>query len=64
MEMVRMKYGMEKPNALLSRSVAGTAGTTLIYVLPGSEKAVMEYMVEILRTVNHSMLMLQGIGDH
>jgi molybdenum cofactor synthesis domain-containing protein len=64
MEMIRVKYGVEKPNALLSRSIAGVSDKSLIYTLPGSEKAAGEYMEEILKTVNHSMKMLHGIGDH
>ena len=64
MEMIRMKYGMEKPNALLSRSVAGVAGRTLIYALPGSVKAVNEYMAEIVKTLKHSVFMLHGLDSH
>jgi len=64
MEMIRMKYGMEKPNALLSRSVAGVAGQTLIYALPGSVKAVNEYMAEISRSVKHALYMLHGLDAH
>ncbi len=64
MEGIRIKYGMEKPNAFLSRSVAGVIGGALIYALPGSEKAVTEYAEEIFKTVNHSLLMLHGLGDH
>jgi molybdopterin adenylyltransferase len=64
MEMIRMKYGMEKPNALLSRSVAGVAGATLIYALPGSVKAVNEYMAEVSKTLRHSVFMLHGIDSH
>jgi molybdenum cofactor synthesis domain-containing protein len=64
MELIRMKYGMEKPNVLLSRSVAGVMGTSLVYTLPGSEKAVTEYTEEIFKTVNHSLMMLHGLGDH
>lgn len=64
MEMIRMKYGMEKPNALLSRSVAGVAGSTLIYALPGSVKAVNEYMAEIVKTLKHSVFMLHGLDSH
>jgi len=64
MEMIRVKYGMEKPNALLSRSVAGVIRKTLIYVLPGSVKAVREYCTEILPTLTHSLKMLHGIDDH
>jgi len=64
MEMIRIKYGTEKPNALLSRSVAGVAGTTLIYTLPGSVKAVNEYMAEIVKTLKHSVYMLHGLDAH
>jgi molybdenum cofactor synthesis domain-containing protein len=64
MEMIRMKYGAEKPNALLSRSVAGVAGKTLIYALPGSVKAVNEYMTEISRSMKHALYMLHGLDVH
>jgi molybdopterin adenylyltransferase len=64
MEMIRVKYGMEKPNALLSRSVAGVAGKTIIYALPGSVKAVNEYMAEITKTMKHSLYMLHGLDMH
>jgi molybdopterin adenylyltransferase len=64
MEMVRMKYGMEKPNALLSRSLCGVKAKSLVFSLPGSPKAVAEYMEEISKVLFHSILMLHGIGDH
>jgi molybdenum cofactor synthesis domain-containing protein len=64
MEYIRVKYGAEKPNALLSRGVAGITGKSLIYTLPGSVKAVDEYMTEILRTIKHTLLMLHGIDSH
>lgn len=64
MEMIRMKYSLEKPNALLSRSIAGVAGKTLIYALPGSVKAVNEYMTEIVKTLKHSVFMLYGLDSH
>jgi molybdopterin adenylyltransferase len=64
MEMIRMKYGAEKPNALLSRSIAGVAGSTLIYALPGSMKAVNEYMAEITKTLRHALYMLHGLDAH
>lgn len=64
MEMIRMKFGQEKPNALLTRSIAGVKNYSLIYALPGSVKAVKEYMPEIFRTLEHLMYMLHGIDAH
>jgi molybdopterin adenylyltransferase len=64
MEFIRVKYGAEKPNALLSRGVAGITGKSLIYTLPGSVKAVDEYMTEILKTLKHTLLMQYGIDSH
>lgn len=64
MELIRTKYGSEKPNALISRSIAGVIKSTLIYVLPGSVKAVNEYMAEITPTIEHSLRMLSGIDSH
>lgn len=64
MEHIRLKYGAEKPNNLLSRGVAGLMGTTFVYTLPGSVKAVREYMAEITRVQKHLFLMLMGIDSH
>ena len=64
MEMIRVKYGMEFPNALISRSIAGVAGKALIYALPGNPKAVKEYADEIFKTVEHSFRMLNAIDEH
>lgn len=64
MEAIRLKYGMEKPNALLSRGVAGVMGNTLVYTLPGSVRAVNEYMEEILKTLKHLIYMLHGLDAH
>jgi len=64
MELIRYKYGSLKPNALISRAVAGLSGQTLIYTLPGSVKAVNEYLQEIFPTLRHSILMLHGIDSH
>jgi len=62
MDHIRVKYGENIPNALLSRSVAAVKENTLIYTLPGSVKAVREYMVEILKTMDHLFKMLKGEG--
>ncbi|HOP04704.1 MAG TPA: molybdopterin-binding protein [Tenuifilaceae bacterium] len=64
MEMIRVKYGAEKPNALISRGVAGIMGGTFVYTLPGSVKAVNEYMNEITKTLQHLFLMRMGIDSH
>ncbi len=64
MEHIRLKFGAAKPNALLSRGVAGVIGATQVYTLPGSVRAVQEYMGEILKTVEHLVFMLHGIDRH
>ncbi len=64
MENIRIKYGSEKPNALLSRGIAGVIHETQIYALPGSAKAVREYMTEILKTIEHLVFMIHGVDTH
>ncbi len=64
MESIRMKYGAEKPAALLSRSVAGVMGKSLIFTLPGSVRAVNEYMAEIIKSLMHMIFMLHGLDSH
>jgi len=64
MEFIRIKYGTAQPNALLSRGVAGIIGKSLIYTLPGSVRAVEEYMNEILPTLNHTIYMQYGVDAH
>jgi len=64
MEAIRVKFGADNPRALLSRSVAGVAGTTVIYALPGSVRAVEEYVGEILATMEHLILTVHGLDVH
>ncbi|MFW6289378.1 MAG: molybdenum cofactor synthesis domain-containing protein [Mariniphaga sp.] len=64
MELIRYKYGSVKPNALLSRSIAGVMGKTLVYALPGSTAGVNEYLTEINKTLEHSLRMLSEIDAH
>lgn len=64
MEHIRLKYGTLKPNALLSGGVAGTIGSAIIYTLPGSVKAVSEYMQEILATLQHLIYMKADMDVH
>jgi molybdopterin adenylyltransferase len=64
MENIRVKFGAEKPSALLSRSVAGTLWTSQLYALPGSVKAVTEYLGEIFKTLEHAVYMLHALDVH
>jgi len=64
MEHIRAKFGADKPAARLSRSVAGVAGRTQIYAVPGSVRAVSEYLPEILQTVEHVLFTLHGLDRH
>ena len=64
MEHIRRTFGSEKPNALLSRSVAVAMGRTLVYALPGSTRAVEEYTGEILKTLEHLITTMHGLDTH
>jgi molybdenum cofactor synthesis domain-containing protein len=64
MEHIRAKFGANNPRARLSRAVAGVAGTTQIYALPGSVRAVEEYLPEILVTLEHLADTLHGVDTH
>jgi molybdopterin adenylyltransferase len=64
MEMIRIKYGARNPSALLSRSIAGTIGETLVFTLPGSVRAVEEYFAEISQVLIHSIYMIHRIDSH
>jgi molybdopterin adenylyltransferase len=64
MEAIRVKFGAARPQALLSRSVAAMIGRTLIYTLPGSVRAVEEYLGEILPGLEHAVCMVRGVDAH
>lgn len=64
MEAIRAKFGAENPRALLSRGIAGVAGTMLVYALPGSVRAVEEYLGEILKTLEHLLMMVHAVDVH
>ena len=64
MEMIRWKYGFEKPAALISRAMAGVNGKTLLFALPGSVKAVNEYMAEINKHIEHLVYMIEAVEKH
>lgn len=62
MEHIRLKYAVHKKAALLSRSIVAIANKTQIYTLPGSPKAVSEYLHEITPLLDHMLCMLNGLG--
>ncbi len=64
MDLIRVKYGADKPAALISRSIAGVIDKSMVYCLPGSVKAVNEYLDEILKTVEHSLYMIHQLDLH
>jgi len=62
-EELRRRSVAEKPGGMLSRGLAGTAGTALIVNLPGSSAAVASGMPVILSVADHVREQLDG-GDH
>jgi molybdopterin adenylyltransferase len=64
MEYIRVTYGATNPRALLSRSVAAVRGRTIIYTLPGSPRAVDEYLFEIFKTLEHTLGLIRGEQVH
>ena len=64
MEAIRMKYGSQKPAAWLSRSVAGTKNKTVIFTFPGSVHAVEEYFTEVVKVLEHLILMIHQLDVH
>jgi molybdopterin adenylyltransferase len=64
MEYIRVKHSATLPGAMLSRSLAGLIGNMLVYVLPGSKRAVDEYLDVILTTLDHSLRMIAGFDLH
>ncbi|MCX7876103.1 MAG: molybdopterin-binding protein [Melioribacteraceae bacterium] len=62
MENIRLKYYDKIPSSILSRSLAAVKDKTLIFALPGSVKAVQDYIDEITKILEHAILMLHGLG--
>jgi molybdenum cofactor synthesis domain-containing protein len=63
-EAARSRSAGTAPGALLSRAVAGQAGSTLILNLPGSVRAVEEYLALLLPALVHALQMIRGEDVH
>ena len=61
-EILRSESYKKTPNAVLSRGVSAMRNNTLIINLPGSPKAVREYMEIILKVLPHAVDMMHGGG--
>lgn len=60
MEQAR-NYGQQRmPYAMLSRSIAGTIGETLVLSFPGSTKAAKEYFDALFPQILHTLKMVKG----
>jgi molybdopterin adenylyltransferase len=59
-EAMRMETMKRKPEAILSRAVAGSRGKCLIINLPGSPRAVKECLEVILPVIPHALDVLGG----
>ena len=65
-EVMRSRTLEKTPMAMLSRSVAGIRGSTLIITLPGSPKAVRETLAVALPVLPHALELLQreSVNEH
>jgi molybdenum cofactor synthesis domain-containing protein len=63
-EQMRRAGARGTPRALLSRSLAGVRGRTLIINLPGSSKGAVESLESIVAVLRHAVELLQGDTQH
>ena len=64
MEYIRMKYGQQKLAAVMSRGLAGSAGSTFIMNAPGSVRGATEYASEFVKVRSHIRNMIHSIDAH
>ncbi len=63
-EEMRRAGAAKTPNAVLSRSLAGVRGRTLVLNLPGSVAGATESLEAILPALGHALRLLAGDGGH
>ncbi|MHB8079796.1 MAG: MogA/MoaB family molybdenum cofactor biosynthesis protein [Candidatus Krumholzibacteriia bacterium] len=64
MEAVRAHHRAARPQVDLSRAVAGQAGRTLVLNLPGSPRAVGEFLAVLLPLLPHAVAVARGGERH
>ncbi len=63
-EEMRRAGAAKTPMAMLSRSLAGVRGTSLVLALPGSEKGAIESLEAVLHAIPHALQLLKGDTRH
>ena len=63
-ELLRSEGLRDTPMAVLSRSLAGSIGATLVIVLPGSPRAVASGLSTLAPTIPHALQLLAGDTAH
>jgi len=63
-EAVRARYRASVPTVDLSRALAGQAGPAIVINLPGSPKAVAEFLAVLLPVLPHAIEMARGGHEH